>query len=62
MGHLQNIDISEFYLRNQDSTVAFVRILVFRALTPNTTPITRCYRMRRVESWISVVNVRISFA
>ena len=33
MRHLQDIDKSKFYLGNQDSTVAFVRILVFRVLT-----------------------------
>jgi hypothetical protein len=41
MCHLQNIDKSEFYLGNQDSTVALVHILVFRVLTPYTTYTTR---------------------
>jgi len=61
MRHLQNIDKSEFYLGNQDSTVVFVYILVFRVLTPYK-PTLLGYRMRRVNSWILGVNVRISFA
>ena len=49
MSHLKNIDKSEFYLGNQDPTVAFVHILVFRDLTPYK-PTLLGYRMRRVNS------------